>query len=123
MDSYISFDQQAQAHQNHQDDYEQVPCFSIFSNIHHTNSNFNHTNNSSIIMEPSLGVIPFKNQNVNALYGGGTTPYDVDSACLNTDLNFEGDSRKVLKAFVDQIAKLERNNQISNVKGSSPSRW
>lgn len=72
-------------------------------------------------MEPSLGVIPFKNQNVNALYGGGTTPYDVDSACFNTDLNFEGDSRKVLKAFVDQIAKLERNNQISNVKGSSPS--
>ncbi|XP_054815982.1 NAC domain-containing protein 21/22-like isoform X1 [Prosopis cineraria] len=116
MDSYISFEQQARA-QTHQDDYEQVPCFSIFSQIQ-TNPSFNHTSSTSII-DPNL-LVPVKNHNVTTTYGGGTTPYDLDSSCLDPNLNLAGDSRKVLKAFVDQLTMIERNqqNQISTLKGS-----
>ncbi|KAF7822505.1 NAC domain-containing protein 21/22 [Senna tora] len=105
MDSYISFDQQA-----HLDEYEQVPCFSIFSQTQ-SNPNFNHTT----IMDPNL-LLPAaaKNHNntnnVTATYGGTTTiPYNLGSSCL--DPNFSCD-RKVLKAVLSQLSKMERDQHI-----------
>ncbi|KAI4333358.1 hypothetical protein L6164_018183 [Bauhinia variegata] len=100
MDSYISFDQ-AQTHLF--DDFEQVPCFSIFSQ-NQTNPIFNHMN--STLVEPNLLA-----KNNATTYGG--TP-DLGS-CLDP---FSCD-RKVLKAVLSQLTKLESNphNPIS-LKGS-----
>ncbi|KAI4323160.1 hypothetical protein L6164_022789 [Bauhinia variegata] len=101
MDSYISFEQA----QTHLDDFEQVPCFSFLSQNQTNPINFNHIN--STIMEPNL---PTKN---NATTYGGTPNL---GSCL--DPNFSCD-RKVLKAVLNQLTKMERNphNPIS-VKGS-----
>ncbi|KAK2381847.1 NAC domain containing protein [Trifolium repens] len=101
MDSYISFDQA----QFHTDEFEQVPCFSIFTQ-NQTNPIFNNitTNN----MEPKL---PSPNNNNATTFRGA--PYSLDP--LSCD-------RKVLKVVLSQLSKMERNhlnNQI--LKGSSPS--
>jgi hypothetical protein len=101
MDSYISFDQA----QFHTDEFEQVPCFSIFTQ-NQTNPIFNNitTNN----MEPKL---PSPNNNNATTFGGA--PYSLDP--LSCD-------RNVLKVVLSQLSKMERNplnNQI--LKGSSPS--
>lgn len=108
MDSYISFDHQAQFHT---DEYEQVPCFSIFSQ-NQMNPFFNHTTTN---MEPKL---PTLNNNNNPTTTFGGAPYSLDP--LSCD-------RKVLKAVLSQLSKMERNtldnndNSNQNLKGSSPS--
>lgn len=95
MDSYISFDQA----QFHADEYEQVPCFSIFSQ-NQTNPIFNN-------MEPKLP--PYNNNNNNNANTFGGAPnlgnYSLDP--LSCD-------RKVLKAVLTQLSKMERNNPLNN---------
>ncbi|WVZ00949.1 hypothetical protein V8G54_027018 [Vigna mungo] len=92
MDSYISFDQT----QAHADEFEQVPCFSIFSQ-NQANPIFNHMTT----MEPKLPA---------AAYGGAPNlGYCLDP--LSCD-------RKVLKAVLSQITKMERNPLNQNLKGS-----
>lgn len=100
MDSYISFDQA----QFHTDEYEQVPCFSMFSQ-NQTNPIYNHITTN---MEPKL---PLANNNNASTFGGA--PYSLDP--LSCD-------RKVLKAVLSQLSKMERNPiNDQNLKGSSPS--
>ncbi|TKY49342.1 NAC domain-containing protein 21/22 [Spatholobus suberectus] len=95
MDSYISFDQT----QTHANEFEQVPCFSIFSQ-NQTNPNFNHM----ITMEPKLPA------NHATTYGGAPNlGYYLDP--LSCD-------RKVLKAVLSQITKMERNPLNQSLKGS-----
>ncbi|KAJ1430711.1 NAC domain [Sesbania bispinosa] len=95
MDSYISFDQA----QVHADEFEQVPCFSIFSQ-NQNNPIFNHITN----MEPKL---PANNA---TLYGGAPNlGYSLDP--LSCD-------KKVLKAVLSQLTKMERNPINPNLKGS-----
>lgn len=113
MDSYISFDQQAQT-TTHLDEYEQVPCFSFFSQ-NQTNPNFNHTSSTPTIMEPNL-LLPAKNNDVTTTYEGGT-PYNLGSSCLDPSFSYD---RKVLKAVLNQITKMEsdQHNAISTLNGS-----
>ncbi|MED6119384.1 hypothetical protein PIB30_011449 [Stylosanthes scabra] len=114
MDSYISFDQQQQQH-----DYEQVPCFSIFSHHSQTSPIFNH------IMEPKL--FPTNNINNNnnnaTLYGGGggtTTTTTATTPNLGSCLDPFSCDRKVLKAVLSQLTNMERNipNNNNSLKGS-----
>ncbi|KAK7272680.1 hypothetical protein RJT34_29430 [Clitoria ternatea] len=101
MDSYISFDQA----QNHVDEYEQVPCFSIFSQ-NQTTPIFNHMTT----LEPKL--LPANNNNNNnaTTYGGvSNLGYCFDP--LSCD-------RKVLKAVLSQLTKMERNPLNQSLKGS-----
>lgn len=105
MDSYISFDQQT--HTAHLDEYEQVPCFSNFSQ---TQTNIT----STTIMDPNL-LLP---DNATNTYGGGTAPYNLGSSCVNP--NFAGD-QKALKAVLSELAKMERDQHIpitTTIKGS-----
>ncbi|KAL1349777.1 hypothetical protein HN51_026264 [Arachis hypogaea] len=115
MDSYISFDQQQQPQTHlHADEYEQVPCFSIFSHAQ-TSPIFNH------IMEPKLFPTNNNNNNNATLYGGGgTTTTPNLGSCLDP---FSCD-RKVLKAVLSQLTNMERNipnnnnNNTNSIKGS-----
>ena len=108
MDSYISFDQ-TQAHSQipPDHDYEQVPCFSIFSDHQNqTNPIFNHITT----MEPNL---LSANKNLNAAtYNGGVTPNL--GSCLDP---FSCD-RKVLEAVLSQLTRTERNPHNPSLKGS-----
>jgi len=92
MDSYISFDQT----QAHADEFEQVPCFSIFSQ-----NQANPIFNQMTAMEPKLPA---------TAYGGAPNlGYCLDP--LSCD-------RKVLKAVLSQITKMERNPLNQSLKGS-----
>lgn len=98
MDSYISFDQT----QTHTDEFEQVPCFSIFSQ-NQTNPIFNHM---ATMDQPKL-------QPTNHAYGGAPNlGYCLDP--LSCD-------RKVLKAVLSQITKMEKNPLINQSLKGSPS--
>jgi len=96
MDSYISFDQT----QTHADEFEQVPCFSIFSQ-NQTSPIFNHM----ATMEPKLPA----NHATNAYGGAPNLGYCLDP--LSCD-------RKMLKAVLNQITKMERNPLNQSLKGS-----
>ena len=101
MDSYISFEQA----QTHADEYEQVPCFSIFSQSQ-TSPIFDHTTT----MEPKLPP-----NNINAtIYGGGTPN-------LGTCLDPFSCDRKVLTAVLTQLTKMERNPPNNPSLKGSPS--
>jgi len=94
MDSYISFDQT----QGHADEFEQVPCFSILSQNQQQNPIFNHMTS----MDPKLPA--------TSGYGGAPNlGYCLDP--LSCD-------RKVLKAVLSQITKMERNPLNQSLKGS-----
>ncbi|XP_020223961.1 NAC domain-containing protein 21/22 [Cajanus cajan] len=100
MDSYISFDQTQT--QTHADEFEQVPCFSIFSQNHQTSPIFNHM---ATTMEPKL---PAANH-VSAYGGAPNLGYCLDPFSCD---------RKVLKAVLSQITKMDRNPLNQSLKGS-----
>nr|AGS08766.1 NAC domain protein [Malus hupehensis] len=111
MDSYISFDGQTQA-QTHTEtqpqDYEQVPCFSMFSQ-NQTNPIFTHVD--IISSQPS---IPTKhNNNTNTTTFGGlpnVTNFLDPFSC----------DKKVLKAVLSHLTKMEKSI-YPTLDGSSPS--
>ncbi|KAL2331127.1 hypothetical protein Fmac_018708 [Flemingia macrophylla] len=106
MDSYISFDQTQT--QTHADEFEQVPCFSIFSHNNQTNPIFNHmatTNN----MEPNK--LPSAANHAISAYGGAP---NLGNYCLDP----VSCDRKVLKAVLTHITKMERNPLNHSLKGS-----
>ncbi|KAJ6907813.1 hypothetical protein NC651_018300 [Populus alba x Populus x berolinensis] len=94
MDSYITFDQT----QPNLDEHEQVPCFSIFSQIQ-TNQNFPYITQMEVPNLPTKGTGPFGQVPVNI-----TTPSD----------SFSCDA-KVLKAVLNHLNMMESN---ANIKGS-----
>lgn len=110
MDSYITFDQTQPFDNFHDDDGddEQVPCFSIFSSQQHphqmttTNPNiFSHLEQPNMnTARSTFGKIPV-----------------AGSACLDLD-SFSCDT-KVIKAVLNQLTKIESNDNI--VKESPPS--
>ncbi|KAL9378141.1 hypothetical protein Peur_029476 [Populus x canadensis] len=87
MDSYITFDQT----QPNLDEHEQVPCFSIFSQIQ-TNQNFPYITQMEVPNLPTKGTSPFGQVPMNI-----TTPSDAFSC-----------DTKVLKAVLNHL----------NIKGS-----
>ncbi|KAG6767129.1 hypothetical protein POTOM_028308 [Populus tomentosa] len=94
MDSYITFDQT----QPNLDEHEQVPCFSIFSQIQ-TNQNFPYITQMEVPNLPSKGTGPFGQVPVNI-----TTPSN----------SFSCDT-KVLKTVLNHLNMMESN---ANIKGS-----
>ncbi|XP_075646866.1 NAC domain-containing protein 21/22-like [Castanea sativa] len=96
MDSYINFDRP----QTHADEYEQVPCFSIF-NQNQTSPFFTHMTN----MEPNLPTTKF---NTETTFKG--IPNNIGT-CLDP---FPCDA-KVLKAVLSQLSNMDSN---PNMKGS-----
>ncbi|OIW11632.1 hypothetical protein TanjilG_24838 [Lupinus angustifolius] len=100
VDSYITFNNQAQTHAY---EYEQVPCFSIFSQNQTNPINFNHhitTMDSKVYAH-----------NNAPTYGGASNL----GSCLDT---FSCD-KQVLTAVLSQLTKMERNTSNQIVKGSS----
>ncbi|XP_062011936.1 NAC domain-containing protein 21/22 [Rosa rugosa] len=120
MDSYISFDGQThQQQQQHHHDYEyhhhqQVPCFSIdtlFSQNQVTTNPIFTTQNSNTM-----------EQNVPST-GCGQSSNAATTTLLDT-ANFSCDNRKVLKAVLSHLTKMESScypsTPSSVLKGSSP---
>ncbi|KAG6608005.1 NAC domain-containing protein 21/22, partial [Cucurbita argyrosperma subsp. sororia] len=110
MDSYISFDQNPSSHLN---EYEQVPCFSIFSQNQTTPPLSN-----LIQMEPN----PAKNiKNFATVFGGMP-----NSSTCSSNIDPFGCDSKVLKVVLNNITKMETNGnsfigQPSMGEGSSDS--
>ncbi|KAK9275686.1 hypothetical protein L1049_022953 [Liquidambar formosana] len=100
MDSYINFDQ---TQTNIIDEYEQVPCFSIFSQLNQTDPIS--LSNNVTHMEPN---IPTK---MNTPTFGGGLPQDLSTCNLNP---FSCD-QKVLKAVLNHLTNMESS---PNMKGS-----
>lgn len=104
MDSYISFDQT----QALVDEYQQVPCFSIF-NQNQTNPIFTHITDMEPNMPTSSTATTFKG-----------IPNNI-GACLDP---FSCD-KKVLKAVLNQLSKMDSNpamkGSLSLGEGSSQS--
>ncbi|KAI5582096.1 hypothetical protein BDE02_07G063100 [Populus trichocarpa] len=94
MDSYITFDQT----QPNLDEHEQVPCFSIFSQIQ-TNQNFPYITQMEVPNLPTKGTGPFGQVPMNI-----TTHSDAFSC-----------DTKVLKAVLNHFNMMESN---ANIKGS-----
>lgn len=103
MDSYISFNQPQIHHE-----YEQVPCFSIFTH------NNNHPIYNNIIMEPKL---PTLNNNNNNTTTTTTTFGGVPNLGYN-NLDPLSCDRKVLKAVLSQLTKMDRNPLNQNLNAS-----
>ncbi|KAJ7981990.1 NAC domain-containing protein [Quillaja saponaria] len=91
MDSYINFDQPHQTHFEN-NEYEQVPCFSIFSQIQ-TNPIFNH-------LEPNL---PHK----NATTFGGIPNL---GSCLLDPFSCD---KKAIKSVLNELTKMETNPNLN----------
>ncbi|KAJ9153397.1 hypothetical protein P3X46_026841 [Hevea brasiliensis] len=91
MDSYITFDQT----QPNLDEYEQVPCFSIFSQSQ-TNLIFPHITQMESNIMPTKSTAPF-----------GQIPM---SAC--SDLDTYSCDKTVVKAVLNQLNKMESNPYI-----------
>ncbi|BBH01537.1 NAC domain containing protein 1 [Prunus dulcis] len=113
MDSYISFDGQPQTQPQPQPhhEYEQVPCFSIFSQSQ-TSPIFSHIDITGAHLEPNM---PTKNNNNNpATFGAlpNVTSFLDPFSC----------DKKVLKAVLSHLTKMEETSSYPtlNVKGSSP---
>ncbi|XP_031281467.1 NAC domain-containing protein 21/22-like isoform X1 [Pistacia vera] len=103
MDSYITFDQ-TQANNNLNELHQQVSCFSIFSPNQMTNPIFSHH------FEP-------KNTDIvsNSQFGQIFPGLESFHSC---------DDNKVIKAVLNQLTKVESNNDNiipNNMKGSPPS--
>lgn len=96
MDSYINFDRP----QTHADEYEQVPCFSIFDQ-NQTSPFFTHMTN----MEPN---VPTTKIYTETTFKG--IPNNIGT-CLDP---FPSDA-KVLKAVLSQLSNIDSN---PNMKGS-----
>ncbi|KAE9585073.1 putative transcription factor NAM family [Lupinus albus] len=97
VDSYINFNNQTQTH--HAFEYEQVPCFSIFSQTQTNPINFN---NHITTMESKF-------------HANNNAPTSNLGSCLDT---FSCD-KQVLTAVLSQLTKIERNPLNQNLKGSS----
>ncbi|OIV92491.1 hypothetical protein TanjilG_02254 [Lupinus angustifolius] len=102
VDSYISFNNQLP--QNHALEYEQVPCFSIFSQNQTNPLNFNHHNITT--MDSKLVV----NNNIATTYVGTTN--------LGSYLDPFSCDKQVLTAVLNQLTKMERNSTNQSLKGS-----
>ncbi|KAL6283272.1 hypothetical protein ACE6H2_014201 [Prunus campanulata] len=115
MDSYICFDGQPQTQTQLQPqphhEYEQVPCFSIFSQSQ-TSPIFSHIDITGAHLEPNM---PTKNNNNNPDTFGGLPN-------ATTFLDPFSCDKKVLKAVLSQLTKMEETSSYptSNLKGSSP---
>ncbi|XP_044465126.1 NAC domain-containing protein 21/22 isoform X2 [Mangifera indica] len=105
MDSYITFDQ-TQPNNLTQFDDQQVSCFSIFSPNQIANPIFSHH------LEPNNNNIIVSDSQFGQIFPGLESFYS-------------GDNNKVIKAVLNQLTKVERNNEdniiIPNMGGSSPS--
>ncbi|KAJ6740546.1 PROTEIN CUP-SHAPED COTYLEDON 2-RELATED [Salix purpurea] len=100
MDSYITFDQT----QPNLDEHEQVPCFSIFSQIQ-PNQSFPYITQMEVPNLPIKSTSPFAQVPINI-----TTPLD----------SFSCDT-KVLKAVLNRISMMENKGSPSLGEGSSES--
>ncbi|CAL0326435.1 unnamed protein product [Lupinus luteus] len=100
VDSYINFNNQPQTHAH---DYEQVPCFSFFSQTQTNPINFNH---HITTMDSKLHA----NNNAPTYEGASNL-----GSCLDT---FSCD-KQVLTAVLSHLTKIERNPPNQNLKGSS----
>ncbi|KAJ6733362.1 putative proteinC (NO APICAL MERISTEM) DOMAIN TRANSCRIPTIONAL REGULATOR SUPERFAMILY PROTEIN [Salix koriyanagi] len=100
MDSYITFDQT----QPNLDEHEQVPCFSIFSQIQ-PNQSFPYITQMEVPNLPIKSTSPFAQVPINI-----TTPLD----------SFSCDT-KVLKAVLNRITMMENKGSPSLGEGSSES--
>ncbi|GMY33393.1 nac domain-containing protein 21/22 [Fagus crenata] len=96
MDSYIAFDQP----QTHVDEYEQVPCFSIFNQNQTNNQNFTHMTN----MEPNL------------LTKITATTFKGIPNNIGTCLDPSSCDKTVLKAVLSHLSNMDSNP--NNMKGS-----
>lgn len=107
MDSYTSFDGQPQPQPRHE--YEQVPCFSIFSQ-NQTSPIFSTTDITGAHLEPNL---PTKDNNNNPPTFGGLpnmTSFPDPFSC----------DKKVLKAVLSHLNKMEETSSYPTLQGSSP---
>ncbi|CAL0310236.1 unnamed protein product [Lupinus luteus] len=102
VDSYISFNNQIA--QNHAHEYEQVPCFSIFSQNQTNPLSFNHHNITTLDSK-------FVANNNNATTYVGTTN-------LGSYLDPFSCDKQVLTAVLNQLTKMERNPTNLSLKGS-----
>ncbi|XP_038898421.1 NAC domain-containing protein 21/22-like [Benincasa hispida] len=112
MDSYISFDQNPSSHLN---EYEQVPCFSIFSQNQTIPSLTN-----LIQMEPNTAN---NIKNFGSMFGGMPNP---NSGTFSSNVDPFACDSKVLKVVLNNITKMETNGnsfigQPSLGEGSSDS--
>ncbi|KAA8523470.1 hypothetical protein F0562_009893 [Nyssa sinensis] len=88
MDSYITFNQ---TQTNIIDQYEQVPCFSIFSTPNQTNPTFSHITH----MEPNISTKNTPTFGGMADFGTCLDPFSCD--------------KKVIKAVLNHLTKMDRN--------------
>ncbi|XVF79453.1 hypothetical protein PTKIN_Ptkin14bG0224200 [Pterospermum kingtungense] len=104
MDSYIIFDQN-QPNSNEYD--EQVPCFSMATNMSQNQTNYPTFTDISTLMEPKPNIVPSKTQTTLL----GPTPMNNNVACLDS---FPCD-QKVIKAVLNHLTTLD---SYLDVKGS-----
>uniref|UniRef100_A0A5B6YFR2 Putative NAC transcription factor n=1 Tax=Davidia involucrata TaxID=16924 RepID=A0A5B6YFR2_DAVIN len=95
MDSYIAFDQT----QTNLNEYEQVPCFSIFTTPNQTNPTFSHIN----YMDPNIST-----KNTPTLTFGGMPD-------LGTCFDPLSCEKQVIRAVLSHLSKMDTN---PNIKGS-----
>uniref|UniRef100_A0A5B6YGQ4 Putative NAC transcription factor n=1 Tax=Davidia involucrata TaxID=16924 RepID=A0A5B6YGQ4_DAVIN len=93
MDSYITLDQT----QTNYNINEQVPCFSIFTTPNQTNPTFSHITH----MEPNTPTYTFGDM---ADFGTCLDPFSCD--------------KKVIKAVLNHLTKMDSNINIPLIKGS-----
>ncbi|XP_058219080.1 NAC domain-containing protein 21/22-like isoform X1 [Rhododendron vialii] len=102
MDSYITFDQTHTNIPNH-DQYEQVPCFSIFTPTHQIN-------------HPTLSHITHMDPNISTKITTPTTFGAIPPGLMGSYLDppFSCD-KKVVKAFLNHLTQMDSS---PNMKGS-----
>lgn len=124
MDSYITFNpaQQLGIGMNSDHDYEQVPCFSnIFSQEPQPSNIFPHLR--------FLNTVPFKRNDSDvsvSVTAAATASYGSSSAAAVADLgscfgsiNYDPSDKKMLKAVLSQLNKVEYNNNNNNNNSSN----